>query len=342
MIKTLENKLAALKISGRVYDVKDNTFFTSYYIKFAPDVTIKRIRARREDLELFFDGAGVDIETDGGQIYIKVSKDNRKAATFYDFSVDITGGRLSSYEIPLIIGQTEDGGRLFYDLAKMPHLLIAGATGSGKSVFMHDCILSTLYAGNCNIVLIDVKRVEFSIYEGVPHLCRPIAYDGREALENLKSVCFEMSRRYELLQKENCRNIQEYHERGGCLNYITVFIDELADLVLSNHEIEFYLVKLAQLGRAAGIHLVVATQRPDSTVLSGLIRANIPSRVCFSVQKATDSRIILDMAGGETLRGRGDGLFLPIGSKKPTRFQAPYITPAALEKTIEAARHCND
>lgn len=342
MIKTaLENKLNALKIAGTVSSISDNAFFTIYRVMFNADITINKIKARRGDLELFFGGSAVDIETDGGDVLIKVAKQSRGVIGVYDFTCDVVNG-IQGQTLPLIIGQKEDGTRLYYDLCKMPHMLIAGSTGSGKSVFLHNCILSTIYSAKSSLVLIDVKRVEFAIYENLPHLAAPICYDASTAAATLKKLCDVMSIRYEELKNSKCRNIQELHERGGDLQYITVFIDELADLILNNKRVEQYIIRLAQLGRAAGIHLIVATQRPDAQILSGLIRINIPTRVCFAVQKSTDSRIILDMNGGEKLRGAGDGLFYPIGAQTATRFQCPYITTQGLEKVVEIARHCND
>ena len=338
--KELEKKLHALNISAAVIDVKENDFYLSFILRLAPDVTINKLRARLEDISIFL-GGPVELDTSGGAVVLKLANSNRQKVGIYNYTCDISGG-LAGYEIPLIIGQTENGTRLYYDLVKMPHLLAAGSTGSGKSVFMHNCILSALYSGKTNIVLIDVKRVEFAIYEGLPHLCAPIRYTAPDALATLQDVNAELTRRYDMLQQNGARNILEYRNRGGNLNYIAVFIDELADLFLTDKRIEKEVVKIAQLGRAAGIHLVVATQRPDAQMISGLIRANIPTRVCFAVQKATDSRIILDQSGGEKLRGAGDGLFMPIGSKEALHFQAPFISTAALQKAVELARHCND
>ena len=341
-IKSLEYKLQALKIAGRIAGYSDNDFYKCYTIYFDPNITLNKIKSRADDIGLFCGGIA-EIETDHqtGAVILKILKRDRARVVIYDFTQELNAGKISG-EIPLIIGSSENGTRLYYDLTTCPHLLTAGATGSGKSVFMHNCIVSAIYSGKCNIVLIDVKRVEFNRYENIPHLCHSIAYNPRAAFIALKDVNAEMIRRYELLKDNNCRNIQEYRQNGGKMNYITVFIDELADLLLDDQRIEKQLVKIAQLGRAAGIHLVVATQRPDAQIISGLIRVNIPSRVCFAVQKTADSRIILDQKGGENLRGAGDGLFLPIGSKHAVRFQAPYISTAALDEFIETARHVND
>ena len=334
---TLQEKLYALKIPGIVTDTTENGFYTVYNICFNADITLNKIKARKDDLTMFF-GSQVEIETGAGSVLIKVQKSKRGLLPLSDFTYEIT--KCNDFEIPLIIGQTEDGKKLFYDLVKCPHLLIAGSTGSGKSVFMHNLIISTFYTG-VNLVLIDVKRVEFSIYEGIPHLVTPICYDSKTALNALKNLCFEMDKRYQVLKDNKCRNIKEYREKGGKMNYICCFIDELADLMLSNKNTEKYITRIAQLGRASGIHLIVATQRPDSQILSGLIRVNIPSRVCFAVQKSTDSRIILDTNGGELLKGNGDGLFLPIGSKNAIRFQSPFITTTGIENTANMARNVN-
>lgn len=338
--KQLENKLAALKISGTVSAVSENDFYTIYHVDFEPDITLNKIKARKADLDMFF-CAHVDIETSGGRVLLKVEKTKRDIVYINNYLNDVIKG-INGYEIPLIIGSTEDGTRLYYDLVKCPHLLIGGSTGSGKSVFMHNTIISTIASCKSGIVLIDVKRVEFSMYEGIPHLMGDICYDSTTAVHTLQSLCDIMDKRYQTLKDNNARNIQEYRQNNGNMQYITVFIDELADLLMSDNRIEKYLVRIAQLGRAAGIHLVVATQRPDYTIISGLIRVNIPSRVCFAVQKSADSRIILDMSGGEHLQGMGDGLFIPIGSKEPIHFQGPYISTSDLEKIIDNARHCND
>lgn len=340
MINKLQNKLSALKISGTVKAVSDNDFYTCYEIDFEPDITINKIKARRDDLKMFFD-AEVDIETLGGRVVLKVAKAERDTLYITNYLNDVLSG-LPNYEIPLIMGASENGKRLYYDLCKMPHLLVGGSTGSGKSVFMHNAIISTIASCKSALVLIDVKRVEFSMYEGIPHLMGDICYDSSSAAQTLKSLCDIMNERYQKLKSANVRNIQEYRDKVGNMPYITIFIDELADLLMTNKRIENYLIRIAQLGRASGLHLIVATQRPDSTVLTGLIRANIPSRVCFAVQKATDSRIILDSSGGENLRGHGDGLFMPIGSKEMIHFQSPYVSTSDLDKIINNARHCND
>lgn len=325
----LENKLNALNIPGRIVNIKDNAFFCDIYVSFADYVTFAKIKARKTDLEIFLQNK-IDITHNAGCVVFRIEKDFRQIeSTFNYLTLDIAKDR--DYILPLAIGQTENGDKIYIDLVKCPHLLAGGATGSGKSVFLNNCIMSLLFGAKSALCLIDVKRVEFSIYEGLSNLAAPIAYSTKEAKKLLKNICFEMDKRYKVLKDNNCRSISEFN---GNMQYLTVVIDEVADLLLQDKSIEPLIVRIAQLGRAAGIHLILATQRPDSTILSGLIRANIPSRVCFSVQKATDSRIILDESGGERLRGSGDGL-LKVSGTPTIHFQSPYISTQNIIKFVD-------
>lgn len=331
----LEKIFAYYKINVSVAGSSENLFYSVYDLIPGENVTISKIKRILPDIQTWVKGSCVlDIENG---IKLKIEHEKRPLLYSYDFTKEISEDARPEV-LPLIIGEDEAGKRIFYDLVKMPHLLIGGSTGSGKSVFIHNCILSLMYGGRSSIILVDIKRVEFSLYENIPQLANSICYEVSETINMLKNLCFTMDNRYKLLKDNACRNIEEYQKNGGKMQYITLFIDELADLVIQNPKIEYYLIRLAQLGRAAGIHLVLATQRPDSTIISGLIRANIPSRICFSVQKATDSRIILDQSGGEKLRGGGDGLFIPIGSKKAIHFQAPFTSTSAIKQITGIAR----
>ena len=332
---TLQNALDFLDINCKISGLSETPFFSVYDLIPGKKCTLLKLKRIIPDINALTKSKFFLDTTNG--IQLKLEKKTRNIIYSSDFIREISNGERPEI-LPMIIGQDENGNKLYYDLVKMPHLLVAGSTGSGKSVFMHNCILSTLYRGRSSIVLIDVKRVEFSMYEDIPQLAAPVVYDYVSALRTLKNLCYTMDNRYKLFQDHKCRNIEEYTNKGYKMQYITLFIDELADLIMQDKRIEPLLIRLCQLGRAAGIHLVVATQRPDSSILSGLIRINIPSRVCFSVQKATDSRIIIDTSGGENLTGKGDGLFLPIGSKEPQRFQAPFTSTQALEKIIELAK----
>lgn len=326
-IYELENKLDALKIKGKYKGCKTTPFYIYYFIEFDPSVTINKINARKNDLEFIF-GCKIEIETRAPYIAIKGDNATRDSVKMDQFMYDIVNNTNGAKDLilPLAIGKDANGHNVYFDLIKAPHLLIAGATGSGKSVFINSLILSLIYKNNTELVLFDIKRVELSIYNGLPHLKTDVITDVDNASKTLEKLCDIMDQRYITLQNASCRNIQEYRKTHK-MNYITVIIDELADIMIQNKKaVEKYIIRLAQLGRACGIHLVVATQRPSTDIITGLIKSNIPSRICFSVASAIDSRVIIDKSGGERLRGNGDGLFLPIGASDPERIQAPYMS----------------
>ena len=333
-VEALQNKLSCLKIPGIVESVTDNNFYCDVAIRFENDITFSKIKSRLQDIRIYFD-ADVELSSVQGLIILKVKKKARPEVKSSDFFRIITADNSNNYILPIAIGQTEAGKNYIFDLVKGPHILVAGSTGSGKSVFIHNCILSLLYSAQSELILVDVKRVEFSLYEGVTALKSDICYDTTSTVKMLKNLVHEMEKRFEMFKNSHVRSIQEYRSKGYHMNYITLIIDELADLMLQDKRIEPLLIRLCQLGRASGIHLILATQRPDSSILSGLIRANAPSRICFAVQKATDSRIILDQSGGENLLGAGDGLFLPIGSKTPIHFQAPFTPTKTIDKIVD-------
>ena len=232
----------------------------------------------------------------------------------------------------------------------MPHLLIAGSTGSGKSVAINTIITSVLmkaYPEDVKLVLIDPKMVELSVYNGIPHLLIPVVTDAKLATNALRKTVKEMERRYQLFAAGGVRNITEYNQKVAENNadknnsvmeklpYIVVIVDELSDLMMvAGHDVEDAIVRLAQMARAAGIHMILATQRPSVDVITGLIKANVPSRISFAVSSGVDSRTILDQVGAEKLLGRGDMLFLPIGAAKPERVQGAYISVTEVEKIV--------
>ncbi|HIS28733.1 MAG TPA: DNA translocase FtsK, partial [Candidatus Avamphibacillus intestinigallinarum] len=235
-------------------------------------------------------------------------------------------------------------------LNKMPHMLIAGATGSGKSVCVNGIIISILMQAKpheVKMMMIDPKKVELNVYNGIPHLLAPVVTDPKKASQALKKVVAEMERRYELFSDTGQRNIegyndyikrhnQEHDDDQPSLPYIVVLVDELADLMMvASNDVEDAITRLAQMARAAGIHLIIATQRPSVDVITGVIKANIPSRIAFSVSSQTDSRTILDSGGAEKLLGRGDMLFMPVGSSKPTRVQGAFLSDEEVERIVE-------
>ncbi|MUV39900.1 DNA translocase FtsK [Lentibacillus sp. JNUCC-1] len=237
---------------------------------------------------------------------------------------------------------------------KMPHLLIAGATGSGKSVCVNGIITTILMRAKpheVKMMMIDPKKVELNVYNGIPHLLAPVVTDPKKAARALKKVVAEMERRYDLFSDTGTRNIEGYNEHVRRYNqtveeeeaqpllpYIVVLVDELADLMMvASSDVEDAITRLAQMARAAGIHLIIATQRPSVDVITGIIKANIPSRIAFGVSSQTDSRTILDSGGAEKLLGRGDMLFMPVGASKPMRVQGAFLSDEEVERIVD---HC--
>ena len=252
------------------------------------------------------------------------------------------------------LGRDISGDAVVAELNKMPHLLVAGATGSGKSVCINGIIISILMRSKpheVKLMMIDPKMVELNTYNGIPHLLSPVVTDPKKASQALKKVVNEMERRYELFAYSGTRNIEGYNsyiqkenkkrdetEQYQPLPYIVVIVDELADLMMvASSDVEDSITRLAQMARAAGIHLIIATQRPSVDVITGVIKANIPSRIAFGVSSSTDSRTILDGNGAEKLLGRGDMLFLPVGANKATRIQGAYLSDEEVERVVA---HC--
>jgi S-DNA-T family DNA segregation ATPase FtsK/SpoIIIE len=247
----------------------------------------------------------------------------------------------SKDKLAIVLGLDVTGTPIIYNIAKMPHLLVAGATGSGKSVFLHSLLFSILYRNSpseCQLVMIDPKRVELTVYESIPHLITPVVTDITKAPAVFKWAVSEMDRRYKLFESAKVRNIDQYNEMSGfqALPNIVMVVDELAELMMSEPaEIEKAIQRLAQLSRAVGIHLILATQRPSTNVITGTIKANIPSRISFNVTSNIDSRVIIDQPGAEKLLGKGDMLFVPPDVSKPTRIQGPNVSDVEINKLTD-------
>lgn len=325
---------------------------TRYEVQPAVGVKVSKIVNLADDLALALAAKDIRIEAPiPGKPLIGIEVPNRTTSAV-SFKAVMAHQDAKSKEISLDVplGKDVEGKVISADLRKMPHLLIAGSTGSGKSVAINTIITSVLmkaYPEDVKLVLIDPKMVELSVYNGIPHLLIPVVTDAKLATNALRKTVKEMERRYQLFAAGGVRNITEYNQKVvennadknnsvmEKLPYIVVIVDELSDLMMvAGHDVEDAIVRLAQMARAAGIHMILATQRPSVDVITGLIKANVPSRISFAVSSGVDSRTILDQVGAEKLLGRGDMLFLPIGAAKPERVQGAYISVTEVEKIV--------
>ena len=330
---------------------------TRYELQPAAGVKISKITNLSDDIALNLAATGVRIEAPiPGKAAVGIEVPNRKVSTVRMREL-IGSSAFRRAESPLttVLGRDIAGELVMADLAQMPHLLIAGSTGSGKSVCINSLIVSLLYKSTpqeVRFLMIDPKVVELGIYNGIPHLIVPVVTDPRKAAGALGWAVTEMLRRYQQFAANNVRDLNSYNRLAQERNYIdeqgmrmehmpqiVIIIDELADLMMAApNEVEDSICRLAQMARAAGMHLVIATQRPSVDVITGIIKANIPSRIAFAVSSQVDSRTILDMGGAEKLLGRGDMLFSPIGNNKPTRVQGCFIDDREIEAVVEFIR----
>ena len=341
-IKTLEDTFANFGMKIKVNQVSCGPAVTRYELQPAPGIKVSKILSLTDDLQLSLAARGIRIEAPiPGKSAVGIEVPNEKiaqvglrnilgAAVFQD----------SPRTLTIALGEDISGNPVVANLEEMPHLLIAGSTGSGKSVCLNSIILSLLYKASpeeLRLVLIDPKMVELTIFNGIPHLMTPVVTDAKKAAMVLRWMLTEMEKRYKRFSLEGVRDIYRFNEVSAeRLPFIVIVIDELADLMMvSPVDVEDAICRLAQMARAAGIHLVVATQRPSVDVVTGIIKANIPSRIAFAVSSQTDSRTILDMGGAEKLLGRGDMLFFPVGAAKPIRVQGAYVSDSELERVVE-------
>jgi DNA segregation ATPase FtsK/SpoIIIE, S-DNA-T family len=324
------------KVDATVVGVRRGPMVERYEVELGRGVRLKAITNLRDDIARLtgFENVNIISPLDNGLVGIEIPRADRQMVDWSDVSESCVE------PLDIVLGHDLDGRPLVADLSKMPHLLVAGSTGSGKSVFINSALCSIINNNNptdVQLVLIDPKQVELLPYKGVPHLAYPVATDADSARDALRFVVAEMDSRYRLLASAGVRNIGEYHAQGSKLPYMVVVIDELADLMMvAKKEVESSIVRITQLARAAGIHLIVATQRPSVDVITGLIKANMPSRIAFTVASTTDSRVVLDSSGAEFLTGMGDGLFVPQGASKPIRFQGAWIDESTVAKIAGA------
>ena len=344
--RVLEQTLASFGIEARVVSHTRGPVVTRYEMALAPGVKLSRVLSLADDLALALASTGVRIEAPvPGKPVIGVEVPNASVETVYLREVlESPAFARSSAPLALALGKDVAGEPLVGDLERLIHLLIAGATGSGKSVCLASIIMSLLYRltpDQLRLLLIDPKRVELTVYEGIPHLLAPVVTDARQAAAALRWAVREMEARYQALARAGARHLAAYNQMAAQgrveapLPYVVVVIDELADLMLvAAADVEDSICRLAQMARAAGIHLVIATQRPSTDVITGLIKANIPSRLAFAVSSQVDSRTILDAGGAERLLGRGDMLYHPLGEPKPVRAQGCLVTEREIEQVV--------
>ncbi|MFG6148857.1 FtsK/SpoIIIE family DNA translocase [Halobacillus sp. B23F22_1] len=349
-VKKLEQTFHSFGVKAKVTKVHVGPSVTKYEVY--PDVGVKvsKIVNLNDDLALALAAKDIRIEAPiPGKSAVGIEVPNQEVATVSLREVLEQGKAHPDAKLSFALGRDISGEAVMAELNKMPHLLVAGATGSGKSVCINGIITSVLMRAKpheVKMMMIDPKKVELNVYNGIPHLLAPVVTDPKKASRALMKVVSEMERRYDLFSDSGTRNIEGYNEYikrhnreheddQPFLPYIIVLVDELADLMMvASNDVEDAITRLAQMARAAGIHLIIATQRPSVDVITGVIKANIPSRIAFSVSSSTDSRTILDTGGAEKLLGRGDMLFTPVGSNKPTRVQGAFLSDDEVERIV--------
>jgi S-DNA-T family DNA segregation ATPase FtsK/SpoIIIE len=346
-VRILEETLGNFGIKICVSEVHKGPAITRYEIQPAPGIKVSRIMRLADDIALSLAAAAVRIEAPiPGKAAMGIEVPNKEVSIVCLREIlETTEFHDAASKLSIALGKDIAGNPIIADLSKMPHLLIAGATGSGKSVCLNTIICSVLYKATpaeVKLLMIDPKMVELITYNGIPHLVAPVVTDPKKAASALRWAVREMESRYELFASQGVRDIVKYNQQAAHtkemhkpLPYILVVIDELSDLmVIAPVDVEDAICRLAQMARAAGIHLLIATQRPSVDVITGVIKANIPSRIAFAVSSQIDSRTILDMSGAEKLLGRGDMLFLPVGALKPLRIQGAFVTESEVEETV--------
>jgi len=344
--KILEETLNNFGVDAKVVQISKGPTITRYEIQPSPGVKVSKIVNLSDDIALSLAAHTIRIEAPipgKSAVGIEVPNDNSSIVTLREV-IESSVYKKSLSKLTFVLGKDISGSSIVADLSKMPHMLIAGATGSGKSVCVNTLITSILYKStpeDVKFLLIDPKVVELSIYNGIPHLLLPVVTDPKKAATALNWVVQEMTNRYKLFAQTGVRDVDSYNKKitdsdEEKLPKLVVIIDELADLMMvAPDQVEDAICRLAQMARAAGIHLIVATQRPSVDVITGVIKANIPSRIAFAVSSQADSRTILDMGGAEKLLGRGDMLFYPVGASKPKRVQGAFVSDSEVKSVVE-------
>ncbi len=349
-ILKLEETFKSFGVDATVVNANLGPAVTKFEIKPAVGVKVNKIVHLSDDIALALAAKDIRIEAPiPGKPYVGIEVPNQ-SINMVSFREVVETALKSPEPLDIPLGRDVSGNTILANLSKMPHLLIAGATGSGKSVCINGIITSILMKAKPNevkLMMIDPKKVELNVYNDIPHLLTPVVTNPRKAAQALNKVVEEMERRYELFAASGARNMKSYNEEAKAyeaesgeeqeiLPYIVVIVDELADLMMvASNEVEAAIIRLAQMARAAGIHMVLATQRPSVDVITGIIKANVPSRIAFSVSSGTDSRTIIDSNGAEKLLGRGDMLYLPMGESKPIRVQGAFLSDQEVERIVD-------
>lgn len=341
--------LNSFNIPCNILQINKGPTITRYEIQPAPGIKVSRITALSNDIALALATSDIRMEAPiPGKAAIGIEVPNRAKTSVYLRSlIESREYKSVSSNLPFALGKDIAGKNIIASIDKMPHLLIAGATGSGKSVCINSLIMSILFKAKpdeVKLILIDPKVVELSIYNGIPHLLIPVVTDPRKAANALNWAVSEMTNRYKIFAQNSVRDISSYNEKmvrenNEKMPQIVIIIDELADLMtVASSEVEEYITRIAQLARACGMHLVIATQRPSVDVITGVIKANIPSRIAFAVSSHIDSRTILDTGGAEKLLGKGDMLYHPIGLPKPVRIQGTFISDDEIKRVVDSIK----
>ncbi|MBP3916785.1 MULTISPECIES: DNA translocase FtsK [unclassified Clostridium] len=350
----LEETLSNFGVEAKVVQVTKGPSVTRFELQPSPGVKVSKIVNLQDDIALGLAANGVRMEAPiPGKAAIGIEVPNKKQSpVFLREVLDSKEFTSTNKNLAFALGKDITGKCIVGDLSKMPHMLIAGATGSGKSVCINSLIISLLYKyspDQVKLLMVDPKVVELSVYNGIPHLLIPVVTDPKKAAGALNWAVNEMNKRYNLFSQMKVKNIESYNnlfDKGEIqekLPYIVVIVDELADLMMAcPNDVEDYICRLAQMARAAGMHLIIATQRPSVDVITGVIKANIPSRVSFAVSSGTDSRTILDQVGAEKLLGRGDMLYYPIGENKPVRVQGAFISEEEVENVVDFIKQSDE
>jgi DNA segregation ATPase FtsK/SpoIIIE, S-DNA-T family len=341
----IEKTLQSFGIEARVVEVNLGPAVTQYALEIALGTKLSKITALANDLALATEAPTGQIRIEApipGRSMVGIEIPNRSLEVVtLKTMLASTAMQKAKSKLSVSMGLDVSGTPVIADISKMPHVLVAGTTGSGKSVLINAFIASLLFRASpaeVKLILVDPKRVEFTGYNGIPHLLTPVIVEVEKILSALKWAVGEMDRRYKIFAERGVRNIDSYNELSGfqALPYIIIVIDELADLMMfAPVEVEDAIARIAQMARATGIHLVIATQRPSVNVITGLIKANVPTRIAFNVSSMIDSRVIIDSPGAEKLLGRGDMLYIPPDQAKPTRIQGAFLSEKEVKKLVE-------